>query len=170
MSKSHGLAGERWLANWLTVRRDIDPLSIAIVGRIFRLYPAFEAFRSAELSALGLTPEVSDLIISLLRNGPPYELNVGALRQEATFPLSSSGAITYRIDCAERQGLVERRRDGKDRRGVIVALTPKGFALANRDVDLHMRLVERFLTDFSFEERTMLATLLQKLILGLSVP
>ena len=170
MTRGDVSAREHWLANWLSVRGDIDPLGIAILGRIFRLYPAFEAFRSAELSRLGLTPEVSDLAISLLRNGPPYELNVGALRQEATFPLSSSGAITYRIDCAEKRGLVERRPDKKDRRGVIVGLTPKGLALANQDVDLHLRLVERFLADFSSDERAMLATLLQKLILGLSAP
>jgi DNA-binding MarR family transcriptional regulator len=157
---------ESWLANWHAVRSDIDPIGIAILGRIIRLSPAFESYRAHALSSLGLTPEVSDLIISLLRNGPPYEMNSGCLSLESTYPVTTSGGVTYRVDSAERLGLVTRRRATKDRRGVIVALTEKGLELANHDVDVHMELVDRFLRDFSEEERAVLAQLLQKLLAG----
>jgi DNA-binding MarR family transcriptional regulator len=161
-------AREPWLSSWQAVRADIDPLGIAILGRLIRLAPTFEAFRADTLAELGLTAEVSDLIISLLRNGPPYELNLGALGPESTYPVSSSGAMTYRVDNAERLGLVERKRDAKDRRGVMVALTPKGLELAHRNVDVHMLLVEKFLAGFSADDRASLGRLLQRLIEGLT--
>ena len=168
MSDNEEAAREPWLSAWHAVRPDIDPLGIAILGRLIRLAPTFEAFRADTLAELGLTPEVSDLIISLLRNGPPYELNLGALVPESTFPVASSGAMTYRVDNAERLGLVERKRDAKDRRGVMVALTPKGLELAHRVVDVHMVLVETFLAGFSPDDRASLGQLLQRLIVGLT--
>ena len=72
-------------------------------------------------------------------------LNAGDLRVEATFPIDSSSAMTYRIDRAEALGLVERRRDPKDRRGVIISLTPRGRELAHRDVDLNVEFVRELL-------------------------
>jgi DNA-binding MarR family transcriptional regulator len=81
--------------------------------------------------------------------------------------LSTTGGMTYRIDCAEKLGLVQRRRDTKDRRAVIVGLTKKGLALANHDVDVHMKLIAQYLDDFTDDERAVLAHLLQKLLVGL---
>jgi DNA-binding MarR family transcriptional regulator len=161
---------EAWLSHWYAVRPDIDPLGIAILGRIIRLGPAFESHRAAVLASLGLTPEVSDLIISLLRRGPPHELPAGSLSPESTFPLSTSGGMTYRVDSAEKLGLVNRRHDDKDRRSVIVSLTKKGLDLANRDVDMHMELVARLLGEFSNVDRSTLARLLQRLLKGLEAP
>jgi DNA-binding MarR family transcriptional regulator len=116
---------------------------------------------------LGLTPEVADLIISLLR-GTPHELPAGSLSPESTFPLSTTG-VTYRVDSAEKLGLVNRRRDDKDRRSVIASLTKKGLDLANREVDMHMELVAR-LAEFSNDDRSTLAQLLQRLLKGPEAP
>lgn len=158
---------EAWLVRWHAERTDIDPTDIAILGRLIRLGPAFESYRGEALASMGTTPEVSDLIISLLRSGRPYELNAGALALEATYPLSTTGGMTYRVDSAEKLGLVERRRDAKDRRAVIVRLTLKGLALANKNVDIHMKLVAQFLADFTDDERASVAHLLKKLLIGL---
>jgi DNA-binding MarR family transcriptional regulator len=161
------LPPEPWLVNWYSVRPDIDRQTIAILGRIIRLNPAFERFRAGTLESVGVTPEISDLIISLLRSGPSSELNAGALPREATFPVSSTGAMTYRIDRAETLGLVVRGRDPSDRRGVIVSLTPRGKDVANRVVDDALEMVNGFLGSFSAEERTALAHVLQKLLIAL---
>ena len=125
---------EGWLRRWHEVRPDVDPLCIAVNGRLIRLTSAFSRRREAVLASLGLTQETSDLIISLLRAGPDG-LNAGDLRVEATFPIDSSSAMTYRIDRAEVLGLVERRRDPKDRRGVLLSLTRAGRALIERRSD-----------------------------------
>lgn len=158
---------ESWLVRWHAERTDVDRMNIAINGRLIRLGPAFEAFRAPALASMGLTPEVSDLIISLLRNGPPYELSAGALADEATYPLTTTGGLTYRIDRAEKLGLVKRRRDSKDRRSVIVGLTEHGLALANQNVNVHMDLMQQCLEDFTENERATLARLLQKLLIGI---
>ena len=155
---------ELWLSDWYASRPDVDPEIIAIFGRIIRLSSGFERFRAPVLDELGLTPEVSDLTISLLRTGPPYELNAGALTAQATFPVTTTGAMTYRIDRAEALGLVERRRDPTDRRGVIVRLTKKGLASANHNVDLHWEFMQRVLSEFSPQDRAQLGELLQKLL------
>ena len=112
-----------------------------------------------------MTPEVADLIISLLR-GTPHELPAGSLSPEST--LSTTG-VTYRVDSAEKLGLVNRRRDDKDRRSVIASLTKKGLDLANREVDMHMELVAR-LAEFSNDDRSTLAQLLQRLLKGPEAP
>ena len=118
------------------------------------------------LDELGLSPEVSDLTVSLLRAGPPHELTAGALTAQTIYPVSTTGAMTYRIDRAEALGLVERLPCPKDRRGVIVRLTKKGLVSANRDVELHVEFMRRVLLGFSQQERAQLTKLLQKLLEG----
>jgi DNA-binding MarR family transcriptional regulator len=161
---------EPWLERWHAVRPDIDPIGIAIVGRLIRLVPAFTKRRSAIVASLGLTLETSDLVISLFRTDKVEGLNARDLRVEATFPIETSGAWTYRIDRAEAMGLVERRSDPNDRRGVIVALTERGRELALRDVDMHMALIDELLADFTKTERTMLGDLLCKLLGAFAKP
>jgi DNA-binding MarR family transcriptional regulator len=138
-------APEPWLADWISLRPQIDVHAAALVGRIIRIKSAFENRREPLLASLGVTPEVSDLVISLLRIGPPHELKAGHLAQQATYPLSTSGSMTYRIDRAEALGLVERVRDPNDRRGIIVRLTARGRELGNRDVRLLKTLLDALL-------------------------
>ena len=141
---------------------------MAVLGRIIRMTSAFESRRAPALASMGLTAEVSDLIISLLRGGPPHELNAGFLAAQATYPTSTSGSMTYRIDRAEALGLIQRRRDPKDRRGVIVGLTPEGLELANRDVDLHMGIMREVLSRFDAHDLPKLSALLQTLLEALA--
>jgi DNA-binding MarR family transcriptional regulator len=155
---------EPWLENWFAVRPDLDRIAIAMIGRIIRMNSTFETHRAPALASLGLTPEVSDLIISLLRVGPPHELNAGLLARHATYPTSTSGSMTYRIDRAEALGLVERHRDPKDRRGVIVRLTAHGREIANRDVDLHMTLMREVLSRFDPGDLPKLADFMKTLL------
>jgi len=157
---------EAWLEGWRSERPDVDLQFFAIFGRIIRLSCGFDRFRAPVLRELGVTPEISDLIISLLRSGEPYELNCRELAEQATFPVTTSGAMTHRIDCAEALGLVERRRDLRDRRAVLVGLTKKGLRAANLNVDLHIRFLREILGDFSATERTQLAAILKKLLTG----
>lgn len=161
-----GRQPEAWLCDWRASRPDVDPESLAIFGRIIRLSSGFEHFRAPLLDELGLTPEVSDLTVTLLRAGPPYELTAGALTVQTVYPVTTTGGMTYRIDRAQALGLVERLPCPRDRRGVIVRLTEKGLTSANRNVDLHVEFMRRVLLGFSPQERAQLTKLLQKLLEG----
>jgi DNA-binding MarR family transcriptional regulator len=164
----HTSSPEPWLADWISLRPTIDRHAAALVGRIIRINSAFQARRTPLLASLGLTPEVSDLVISLLRIGPPHELKAGLLAQQATYPLATSGSMTYRIDRAEALGLVERVRDPNDRRGIIVRLTTRGFDVANQDVDAHHAWMRDVLSHFEPADLPEVDRLLKKLLDALS--
>jgi DNA-binding MarR family transcriptional regulator len=155
---------EPWLAAWFALHPDVDRESIATVGRVIRLHPAWYRFRAPILAGLGVTTEVSDLVITLYRAGPPHELNPTALAEGATV---TSGAMTYRIDAAEKLGLVERRPDPKDRRGTLVRLTKKGKRIAQRDFELHVERMREVLDDFTPDEVATLLPLLGRLLAGI---
>jgi DNA-binding MarR family transcriptional regulator len=80
--------------------------------------------------------------------------------------LTSSG-ITKRLDRLEQAGLVKRDPDPRDRRGVLITLTPAGIELIDTVTEAHMANEARILSALSEAERDRLAALLRKLQLGL---
>jgi DNA-binding MarR family transcriptional regulator len=74
--------------------------------------------------------------------------------------------MTNRIDRVEAMGLVRRRPDPNDRRGTLVALTPKGRALADRAIKLHFAALAEEFAVLTAAERKALASLLSKLLAG----
>ena len=83
-----------------------------------RLLTTFERNRIREICNMG----VSDFQV-LLRLDEGGTLTVSELGRKL---LLSSGSVTTAIDRVERRGLVERRPDPADRRGVLVNLTEAG--------------------------------------------
>lgn len=72
----------------------------------------------------------------------------------------SSGAITGTVDRLERRGLVERQRDGEDRRRTYLRLTPEGEAAA---VDFYRASAARLqeaVAGFDPDERDVIARFL----------
>jgi DNA-binding MarR family transcriptional regulator len=80
--------------------------------------------------------------------------------------LTSSGT-TKRLDHLERAGLIERTPDPADRRGVLIALTPKGREVIDEVTEAHLANERRLLGALSNAEQRKLAELLRKLRLGL---
>ena len=76
----------------------------------------------------------------------------------------SSGTMTNLLDQLEKAGLIERSHNPDDRRGIIIALTPKGFALVDEAVTAHVGNEHRLLEGLSPEERVALAGLLRKFL------
>lgn len=105
-----------------------------------------------------------DVLATLRRAGPPYALSPTFL-YEAT--MVTSGAMTGRIDRLERAGYVERRPDPADRRGALVALTPRGFTLIDQMMAPHVENERRILSALTHEEQNNLSELLLKLLIGL---
>jgi DNA-binding MarR family transcriptional regulator len=152
------------LAQWKRERPDLDTRAMGLVGRIQRAAAALRP-RLDETHALsGLAAESFDVLASLRRSGPPYQLSPTSLFREM---MLTSGAMTNRIDRLEEAGLVSRRPDLKDRRGTLVRLTPKGKVLIDAATTKHVANEERLLAGLSAREQLQLAELLRKLLLCL---
>lgn len=78
----------------------------------------------------------------------------------------SSGAMTSRLDRLEEQGFVRRLSDPKDRRGVVVELTPEGKAAWDRTAGIAARREAFFASALTKGEQRQLNGLLRKLMVA----
>jgi DNA-binding MarR family transcriptional regulator len=146
---------------WARERPDLDRSSMAVVGRIERLAELFDAEFTPTLAAYGITRADFDVLATLRRSGKPYRLTPTALSRAM---MISSGGTTKRIDRLEARGLIERLDDPNDRRGVVVALTPKGVKLVDDAVEAHVADEQRVLSALRPAERKTLVRLLDALL------
>ena len=152
------------LEQWRKERPELDHSPIGVVGRISRLARELEQRLEPVYRAHGLEPGWHDVLATLRRSGPPYELRPSELT--GTLMLTSSGT-TKRLDRLERAGLIERSPDPQDRRGVVITLTKAGRERIDATTEAHLANERRLLAALSAAEREQLADLLRKLRVGL---
>jgi DNA-binding MarR family transcriptional regulator len=113
------------VAAWQAERPDLDVQPMQVLSRISRLARHLDRERRSAFAAHDLESWEFDVLAALRRQGAPYELSPGALLRAT---LVTSGTMTNRIDRLEEGGLVRRRPDPQDKRGVLVTLTAAGQA------------------------------------------
>ena len=152
------LAAEQWQQQ----RPDLDGFSMAVIGRLAELSQVISRDHLLPFFAEhGLQAGEFDLLATLRRAGEPYALMPTALYESA---MISSGGMTSRIDRLEKAGLIERRRHPSDRRGILVALTPAGFALIDNMLVAHVANLQRVLAALNDEEKQQLHAITGKLL------
>ena len=114
---------DKILAQWKHEAPALDVSSLAVVGRVLQLAQLLSKHRETVLADFDLTVWSFDMLATLRRQGPPYQLKPTELYQ---WLMLSSGAMTNRIDRLEKNGLVTRLRDPDDRRSIIVQLSDTG--------------------------------------------
>ncbi|TDC58188.1 MarR family transcriptional regulator [Actinomadura sp. KC345] len=154
-------AVDQILEQWKRERPDVAAWPMGIIGRISRLSLLLDRELREFFGAHGLEKWEFDVLATLRRSGPPYELTAGALNRSA---MVTSGAITNRIDRLAARGLVERIRDEGDRRSVRVRLTDQGWALIEEVLPLHTANEARLLESLGPQEREQLADALRGLL------
>ena len=152
------------LEQWRRERPDLDPSPIGVIGRISRLARELEQELERVYREHGLESGWHDVLATLRRHGPPYQLRPSEF--SSTLMLTSSGT-TKRLDRLEQAGLITRAPDPQDRRGVIITLTSAGLELIDAVMEAHLANERRLLGALSESERDRLADLLRKLQLGL---
>jgi DNA-binding MarR family transcriptional regulator len=157
---------ERILSQWRDQRPDLDVSSMAVVGRVKRLARIFEQATRETFSRHGLEPWEFDVLASLRRAGPPYQLSAGALGKAM---MITSGSVTHRIDGLEARGLVRRNADPEDRRGVLIELSPEGLRCVDGVLVHHLATEREALVSLSPARQKQLAALLSELLLVLEV-
>ncbi len=122
--------------------------------------------RAAKAVAARVEPGLADSCLTLTQFGVMEALlHKGPLGQRALGQkvLTSAGNLTDVIDKLERRGLVERRRDTADRRGVIVALTACGRGLIEGLFPAHAADIAAAMRGLDGAELAALGDLLRKL-------
>lgn len=153
-------AVDRILEQWTLERPDLDASPMAVLGRVKRLARELDASLQRVFGRFGLDHGEFDVLATLLRAGQPYRLTPRALAEST---MVTSGAVTKRVDRLQRVDLLAREPDPRDRRGILVGLTPEGLELINQAVEQHLANEERLLAALSRKDREQLARLLRKL-------
>jgi MarR family 2-MHQ and catechol resistance regulon transcriptional repressor len=147
-TKYRGTAAEtRALDTYIKLRRAVNALSIR-EGEVMR--------------GAGLTESQFGALEALFHLGPLCQ------RELAEKVLKSAGNMTTVVDNLERRGLVERRRDGSDRRVVTVHLTVKGEELVREVFPKVVGTLVGAFSELTVRDQTQLAALCLRL--GTAVP
>ena len=149
------------VARWRAERPDLDVEPLQVLSRVSRLARHLDRARTAAFAAHGLQTWEFDVLSALRRQGAPYQLSPGALLRAT---LVTSGTMTNRIDRLASAGLVSRRPDPADKRGVLVALTDRGRAAADAALADLLTSERQLLTGLDAGQRRELAALLRILL------
>jgi DNA-binding MarR family transcriptional regulator len=147
------------LSAWVAVRPDLDPGPLGIVGRVIVLAKHLEASVGKALAKHGLTLGQFDILATLRRHGPKGGLSPTHLLGSV---MLSSGGMTSRLDTLEREGWIVRTDDPKDRRGVIIELTPKGRKLIDAATETRFLEASGSMPNCTKAERDTVETVLRQ--------
>ena len=156
---------QRVVDQWRRERPDLDVSAMEILSRLWRFARQADAEVDRVFATHDLQPGWFDVLATLRRAGEPYELTPTQLLESA---MLSSGGMTKRLDRLVEAGLIERRPDPRDRRGVRVRLTRRGLQTVDRAVQAHVAREHELLAPLTAREREQLDRLLRKLLAGLS--
>ena len=152
---------DKILTQWERESPQLDLSSLAVIGRILQLSRLLEKQRESVLVDFDLTLWSFDMLATLRRQGPPYQLKPTELYG---LLMLSSGAMTNRIDRLEKAGLVTRLRDPNDRRSGTVQLTNKGLEQVDNVMPVLFEQENQLLENLSKTETKMLISLLKKFL------
>ncbi|MBY0176133.1 MULTISPECIES: MarR family winged helix-turn-helix transcriptional regulator [Curtobacterium] len=155
---------DRIVAAWGRERPDLDFAPLDVLSRVDRLARHLDRARRQAFDAGGMEPWEFDVLSALRRAGDPYELSPKALLQQT---LVTSGTMTNRVDRLAARGLVARRTDPRDGRGILVSLTAAGRRAVDAAIADLLRAERDILAGVSDADQGQLAGLLRRLILGL---
>lgn len=153
---------DRLVAAWRVARPELDPSPMEVLSRVSRLSKHLDRARQRVLETQGLDLWEFDVLVALRRTSPPHELSPGALLHAT---MVTSGTMTNRIDRLTDRGLVARRPDPEDGRGVLVRLTPQGRARADAAMTGLLERERELLGALDSQQRATLAGLLRRLLL-----
>ena len=133
------LAVEAWIwANMLILFREIDP------PELFRDY--------------GLKQSEFDTLAQLFLSDRP--LTQAELKKRL---LTTKGSVSLMLSKMEKQGLLRREGDKKDRRCQLVILTEEGKKFVEPRLDQHIKRISKYFSPLTALEKEILLKILTKL-------
>jgi len=132
-----------------------------VTGRIARIAARIAQRQDEIFARYGLNRGDVGVLSALLMARPSHTLSPTQLFRGL---MLSSAGMTKRLDRLESRGLVKRRPDPKDRRGVTIQLTESGRRLVTKAVAENTKTEAEILKGFSSKERRFLADSLRALL------
>ena len=153
------------IAEWRKRRPDLDFSSLEVVSRVLRAAHFLQARLDDIAAAYGLSHTGDlDVLTNLDRAGPPYQRTPTQL---AEAQLVTAGGMTVRLNRLQEAGLVQRRPNPSDGRGVLVRLTDRGQALAADALATVMDVQASSIRELEVADRALLAGLLRQVLVSL---
>lgn len=146
---------------WNAERPDVDVTALEVFSRVSRLARHLDRARRTVFTEHSLEPWEFDVLAELRRSGPLYELSPGRLLRAT---LVTSGTMTNRVDRLAAAGLVRRRPDPDDKRGVLVRLSTRGAERVDAALASLVSYEEELLAPMPKGDREQLAALLRSLL------
>ena len=152
---------------WQREQPGVPVGSIGILTRIHQAAKLLADQRRRALTSIGMDAATLDLLSTLRRSGPPYRLSTRDLTARC---LVTAGAITQRVDRAERDGLVRRLPVRRGSRTVLVELTDGGHRAVERAVGELLTYEQTLVDRMDPQEQEDLARLLTVFLQRLATP
>lgn len=152
---------DRIVTAWRRERPDLDVTPLEVLSRVTRLARHLDRVRSATFARHQLETWEFDVLAALRRAGEPYRLSPGQLVAQT---MVTSGTMTNRIDRLAGRGLVRRRPDPADGRGVMVQLEDGGRTLADAALADLLQIERGLLAVLAAGQSQQLAGLLRDLL------
>lgn len=149
---------------WERERPEIDFAPMKVLSRVWRLSKHLDRTRRAAFVTSELESWEFDVLSALRRAGSPFQLSPKSLLEQT---LVSSGTMTNRIDRMAQRGLVERRTDPNDGRGILVSMTEDGRRRVDTAITELVTAEAELLARLSKADQERIAALLRKLSLDI---
>ena len=154
---------DRIVEAWQRERPDLNFAPLQVLSRVGRLTRHLDRARRTAFTRSKLESWEFDVLSALRRAGEPYTLSPKQLLQQT---LVSSGTMTNRIDRLVASGLVERKADPGDGRGILVVMTLTGLTRVDAAITRLVDAEADMLAALSAADQQKLAALLRKLSVG----
>lgn len=125
---------------------------------IHQTYDSIMQCQEKACSAYGLTAKQQAMLVAIKELPKPV-----TIKELADCFDRDSASITFIIDRMEKDGLVVRIRDLKDRRSLRICITPKGKIMLNKSAKAISDLADKTISVLSKEELESLTSLMEKI-------
>jgi len=146
---------------WSRRLPDVDLTPLDVMSRLRRVALRLARLRAEAFFSAGLSVWEFDVLAALRRAEDPHELSPAQLIGST---MIGSAAMTNRLEKLAARGLVERRPNPRDGRGVLVRLSTEGTERVDAAMTELVRREAQELAGLSREEQGILTRLLGRLL------
>jgi DNA-binding MarR family transcriptional regulator len=154
---------DRVIHQWARVRPDLDVSPLGVIARLARLQTIVDEELDGFFDAHLVSKPTFSMLVALVRIDQPGGVSQRRLASEMRL---TPGTVSARVDRLVSEGLLARIPDPSDKRGSLVSLTRRGREVFEAVAPPYLAFEGRLLGSLTDDERTMLGSLLRRLLVA----